>query len=399
MLHAHHDIQTLLSQAQSYVIKLGSQVIVDEAGRLALDRIASYVSQVSDAFHTGKQITIVSSGSIALGRQHLDFSPNATLTPEQKQACASVGQPLMMAMYHDFFAHYDVKVAQVLVNPSDFSDRARYTRLKTVLETLLALRIIPIINENDTIPDLHYFEAERQRSRVSAFTENDKLSALIADQLDAQVLIVLSNVEGIYTANPFEDETAERLTYIPDLSLLDSVKTQGKTALGRGGMASKLQAAALASLSGANVIIGSGFQHQCISQLLNFKGENQAFPASFIQAHPKPNASYKRWLGLASGYNGVIVINAGALNALRQKGASLLAVGVVEVIGQFNAGDVVAVQVEGDAEEEVARGIVEYDASELKRIQGLQSEAIQAVLARPIADVEVIHRDRLAVHH
>jgi glutamate 5-kinase len=389
-----HAIEHALNGADCIIVKLGSQVIVDEKGRLAIDRIASYVKQISALHNHGKRLAIVSSGAVALGRQRLNISPEVTLTPEQKQSCAAIGQSLMMTMYHQFFRHYTIEVAQVLVNPSDFSDRQRYNRLKTLLHSLLELGIMPIINENDAIPDLQCFDEQWASSRLSPFSDNDKLAALISAQVHAHVLIILSNVDGLYTTNPFEDASAERLTYITDLSLLEGIDTSGKTSLGRGGMASKLQAAEVANYAGCHVVIASGLKHQSIQRLLEFKGENRHFVGTFIESKPKQDNRYKQWIGLASGYNGVIVINEGAANALLKKGASLLAVGVVDVLGQFYAGDVVAVHVEGTLDE-VARGIVQYSASELALIQGLQSEAIKETLKRP--DLEVIHRDKLVV--
>ena len=387
-----HAIENALKKADSIIVKLGSQVIVDDEGRLAIDRIASYVSQIADLHLKGKRLAIVSSGAVALGRQRLNIKAEITLTPEQKQSCAAIGQSLMMTMYHQFFRHYTIEVAQVLVNPSDFSDRQRYNRLKTLLHSLLDLGIMPIVNENDAIPDLQCFDEQWASSRLSPFSDNDKLAALIAVQAEADLLVILSNVDGLYTANPFENASAERLTYISDLSLLEGIDTSGKTSLGRGGMASKLQAAEVANFGGCHVVIASGLKHQSIQRLLDFKGDNGDFPATFIASKPTQDNRYKQWIGLASGYNGVIVINEGAANALLKKGASLLAVGIVEVLGQFYAGDVVAVHVEG-ALDEVARGIVQYSATELALIKGLQSDEIKEVLKRP--DVEVIHRDKL----
>ncbi|MCE2930812.1 MAG: glutamate 5-kinase [Vampirovibrionales bacterium] len=389
-----HAIEHALNKADSIIVKLGSQVIVDDAGRLAIDRIASYVSQIADLHLKGKRLAIVSSGAVALGRQRLNIKAETPLTPEQKQSCAAIGQSLMMTMYHQFFRHYNIEVAQVLVNPSDFSDRQRYNRLKTLLHSLLDLGIMPIINENDAIPDLQCFDEQWASSRLSPFSDNDKLAALISAQVNAHVLLILSNVDGLYTTNPFENASAERLTYISDLSLLEGIDTSGKTSLGRGGMASKLQAAELANFGGSHVVIASGLTHQSIQRLLNFKGDNGDFSATFIASKATQDTRYKQWIGLASGYNGVIVINEGAANALLKKGASLLAVGVVDVLGQFYAGDVVAVHMEG-ALDEVARGIVQYSASELALIKGLQSDEIKDVLKRP--DVEVIHRDKLVV--
>jgi glutamate 5-kinase len=391
-----HYIQNSLVATRACVVKLGSQVIVDNDGRLSIDRLAAFVGQIAHHQAKGMRMVLVSSGAVALGRPKLGFKAHDALFPEQKQACAAVGQALMMNMYRDFFAHFGIEVAQVLVNPSDFSDRARYNRLKTLMETLLAMNVLPIVNENDAIPDVHDPQVDAQGNRLNSFDDNDKLAALVSVQMDADILMVLSNVEGVFTANPFTDPDAKRLTYIPELANLQQVETTGKTTFGRGGMASKLQAAELACLSGTSVVIASGLTHRAISSILDFQGTDETFPASFIQATASETTRFKRWIARASGYNGIVLVNQGAYDALVYKGASLLAVGVVGVKGKFRAGDVVAVQHEND-HRQCARGIINYSSTELPLVMGLHTDKIRERFQRTGPDVDVIHRDRLVI--
>jgi glutamate 5-kinase len=403
------SIKHTLEQAQRLVIKLGSQVIVDHSGLLALDRLAAYVKDMANLHHEGKGVLVVSSGAVALGRQKLKFPPGSALTEDQRQACASVGQALMINLYRECFQHYGVDVAQILVNPSDFSDRLKFNQLNTLLQTLLALRIVPILNENDAIPDIAPELARQNGHRVYSFSDNDRLAAVIATQTGADALLILSNVEGIYTTNPFEDPTATLLRYIPALDALRQVDTTGKTLFGRGGMASKLEAAEMASRSGSAVIIASGLRPQAIASVLRFQKEDSHFPASFIPAQAPETSRYKRWIAQTSGYAGVVVINAGAAEALLHKGASLLAVGVVDALGEFRQGDVVSIQIQtaedaGHQREdhplnEIARGIVNFSATELRHVMGHHSDAVlQAFGPRENAGgTAVVHRDRLVI--
>jgi glutamate 5-kinase len=396
-----HHIQDTLKCARQIVVKMGSQVIVDDSGLLAIDRIAAYVKQVAHFHNTGHQMLVVSSGAVALGRQRLNFQARQMLTEDQRQACASVGQSLMINIYREFFKHYGIEVAQVLVNPSDFSDRQRFNRLNVLLETLVHMRVIPIINENDAIPDVQPDDEATSGNRLNSFGDNDKLAALVSAQMGADVLLVLSNVSGVFTANPFTEPNAALLQFIPDLKVFQTVETSGKTSFGRGGMASKLEACELASLSGTSVIIASGLVQHSITRVLEFQGENTDFPASFIVAQATGDTRFKRWIARSSGYSGVVVVNEGACKALLEKGASLLAVGVVDVLGDFYEGDVVSIQM-ADATDatqikELARGIVQYNATELRLVKGLHSDELIKRFERTPADVEVIHRDRLVL--
>ena len=392
VLHQHRITQAL-QQAKRVVIKFGSQILVDEHGRLAIDKLAALVRQCSELVNRGKQVIVISSGAIASGRFQLGFSLEQPLTRVQKQACAAAGQSSMMHTYQELFRHYGLGVAQVLLNPSDFSQRWRYLSAKALLEELLRLGVVPILNENDALSESGLFE---QPSTVAAtsFGDNDKLSALVSAQLEADLLLVLSNVEGIFTANPFEDPTAVRIPLISQLEELSRINTAGKSQSGRGGMSAKLDAAHLAAQCGVHIIIATGLANQAIGRLFEFTSEDAYFPATFIMAHPENNHnSVKWWNGLASGYSGVITINAGAKEALLQRGASLLAVGIVSVQGDFTHHQVVSVV--DDTGLELGRGVVQFSAQELQWIAGKSKTEVRERYGNEFANLAVIHRDKL----
>jgi glutamate 5-kinase len=377
-----HSIALAVKHAKRIVVKIGSQIVIDPQGRLTIDRLAAFVRQLAWLQEQGREVVLVTSGAIATGRPILGFSPEAPLNRTQKQACAATGQAKLMNMYEQLFEHYGVKVAQVLLNPHDFSQRWRYQSAKNVLEALLEHGVLPILNENDALSDSALFEATMAVGALS-FGDNDKLAALVASQLQAEVLLVLSNVAGIYTANPFEDATATRLSYVPAVEALWNVNTAGKSSAGRGGMASKLESTALACHSGVHVMIASGLKHQAIQQLFEFDDDDSQFPATFVQADAHPTqTSWKRWIGYASGYTGILTINAGAKEALLHKGASLLSVGVLGYEGDFAAGSVVSIH--DDAGNELGRGMVQCSSQELARLLPPHDESQL-----------LIHRDKL----
>ncbi|MFM7389451.1 MAG: glutamate 5-kinase [Vampirovibrionales bacterium] len=382
------SIPTQLQHAKRVVIKIGSQILIDSQGRITIDRLAAFVRQLAWLQEQGKHVVLVTSGAIATGRPLLGFTATDALTRVQKQACAAVGQAKLVNTYEQLFHHYGVQVAQVLLNPHDFSHRWRYQSAKEVLEQLLSHNIIPILNENDALSDSALFEGNANVMALS-FGDNDKLAALVASQLQADVLVVLSNVEGIYTANPFEDVTAQRLAFVPNVDELIHVNTAGKSLAGRGGMASKLDSTAVACHSGVHVVIASGLKNQALQHLFEYTGEDAEFPATFVQANAQPTqTSWKRWIGYASGYAGIITINAGATDALLHKGASLLGVGVVACEGHFSEGNIVSLHTE--AGQELGRGVVAYSSAEIQR------RCPHECLEEPL-----IHRDKLMLfqHH
>jgi glutamate 5-kinase len=384
-----------LAATQRLVLKLGSQMLVDAEGNLCLERLKALVAQCAQwrQANPKRQLVLVSSGAIALGRGKLGWPLQQALQRVQKQACAAAGQPYLMQTYQALFEAHGLGVAQVLLNPHDFSQRWRYLSAQQVMEELLSRGVVPILNENDALSDSALFEPNSDVMGTS-FGDNDKLAALVAAQLKADTLLVLSNVEGIFTANPFEDPSAKRLACVEDLEALKQVATAGKSASGRGGMASKIEAVALAAQCGTHVVVASGLLPNAMGRVLQFNGPNEAFEATAIKAQPQTTGTgMKRWIGLASGYHGVLQVNEGAKQALLNEGASLLAVGLTAVLGDFAAQQVVSVQ--GEDEQEFARGVVGFGSQLLQRMVGLQSQQVAQLLGAEAAQQPVVHRDKL----
>lgn len=375
----------LLTEAQRFVIKCGTQVLMGPEGQLLKPRLTQLVHEWATLHAQGKQVLIVTSGAVGLGQQVLKLP--APLELHQKQACASVGQSQLMEVYRQLFECHGLVTAQILVTARDIADRQSYLTLHKTLETLLGLGVIPIINENDAIANAEL----KEEAATQSFGDNDKLSAILASKLSADVLVMLTTVDGIYTDNPHVNQEAERLAIIEGFEALQSVSVSGKSTFGRGGMATKLEAARIAALSGVHAVVASGSEPQPMMRLFNPDVEG----ATVVLAK-QPIRRRKRWLGFASGFSGVVIINAGAHRALVKRHASLLAAGVEGVKGDFQAKQVVSIQTPDGLE--IGRGLSHYSAEQLLSIQGLQSHQLAQVLDWPEAPAEVIHCDDLVLY-
>lgn len=369
-------------------IKLGTKVVSGKDGQLRLDILSRVIKDIAEARERGQEILLVSSGAIGLGKRALKIREKADLP--LKQACAAVGQNLLMNAYQSLFSKFDLSVAQVLVTAEDLADRRRYLNLREMLKELLKRNVIPIINENDSVSTMEIEELGKDK----VFGDNDKLSALVASKLGSDLLILLTDVDGIYEDNPNHAESAKRMSVIHGIASLESIKKTGKSSVGRGGMAAKIDAIRLASLSGLSTIVSSGEIEGVVGQALSVTNtEKIDFPCTYIS--PSQNIRGRtHWIGFSSGIEGTLTINRGAQRALEEKKASLLPVGVTEVNGRFNKGDVVRVQSEDGTE--VARGIVEYSDQEAREFIGMKSEEIIDKFGKKTTP-EVIHRDKLAV--
>lgn len=375
-----------LLAAKRIVIKLGTQVVIQDAA-LAEDRLAGLISQAADLVRAGKEVILVSSGAVGLGRQKLALNRSLSLT--EKQACAAVGQNLLMDAYREMFDHQGIITAQVLLTAMDFADRKHYLNLQQTLETLLRFRVVPIINENDTVSTMELLD----EGYTKGFGDNDKLSALVAGKLGADLLVILTNVDGIYNDNPETNPEAVRIDRIEKFGALRDIQVAGQSAMGRGGMASKLEAARIAAISGVYTHITSGLKPKPLQALL--EGGDSSGTLILPQAAIRGR---KRWIGMASGYHGVVIVNEGARKALIENRASLLPIGVVGVDGDFAAQQVVSIQDEHGTE--VGRGITRFSAGELQKIKGVRSGEIAAILGNSGSGEgkeEVIHRDNLVV--
>lgn len=370
------------------VIKLGTRVVMRDQGHLAMDRLFWVVSHAAKLAQDGRDVLLVSSGAVGLGRNQLGLEGPLDLA--SSQACAAVGQNLLMDAYRDLFAHHGLKTAQILVSADDFSSRTTYLHLEKTLERLLELGVVPVINENDTISVAELEEWAAGRS----FGDNDKLSALVASKLGANPLVILTDVDGIYTEDPGADPEAERIPVIESHRASRTIRTGGRSYPGRGGMATKLEAARMAAVGGVSTIIASGFEPDTLERIFDSEA---AAPGTWVVPEPARMPERKQWIGLASGHRGVLTVNEGARRALEERYASLLAVGVTDVQGRFKVGDVVSLR--NGTGEELGRGIVNFSAEDVRRIMGRPSKEIPILLGHhPDPDDVVIQRHNLVMY-
>jgi glutamate 5-kinase len=324
-------------------------------------------------------VVLVTSGAIVTGMARLGLAERPRTIPE-KQAAAAVGQSALMWHYEAAFKRHDVPVGQVLLTAQDISDRARYLNARNTLGTLLELSVLPIVNENDTVAV--------DEIKVG---DNDNLSALVASLIDADLLVLLTDVDGLYTANPSASPDARKLDTVEAITddILRLVWDRSET-VSIGGMATKLEAAQKAAAAGIPMVIASGRQDGVLARLL--AGESVG---TYFAPRADPLAARKRWIAFAVPPQGRLTVDAGALRALRDEGRSLLPSGVVEVEGDFAAGEVVAVVGQLDGRE-LGRGLVNFDAGELRKIRGAKTRQIEERLGYRSVD-EVIHRDNLVI--
>ncbi len=364
----------------SLVVKLGTSTLTAGTNSLSPARMVDLVRQIAHLHEQGLRIVLVSSGAIAAGRERLAF-PQLPKEIPAKQMLSAVGQPRLMALYEQLFGLYRLTVAQVLLTRMDLADRGRYLNSRNTLTALLSQRVIPIVNENDTVAT--------EEIRVG---DNDTLSALVANLIEADLLVMLTDQPGLYTADPRTTASAELIQDVEAASLPPSLwEAVGKKAgkLGTGGMFTKLQAADLARRCGTRVIIADGGETDVLIRLAAGEKLGTCFAPLTTTME-----SRKRYI-LARGrkVRGSITIDAGAARALR-KGGSLLPVGVTAVSGEFDCGDTVRVTSTSGAE--VACGLVNFTAADLRLISGKRSQEIEAVLGSDYDD-EVIHRDNLVL--
>jgi len=290
---------------------------------------------------------------------------SSTASLVQKQALAAVGQSRLMNLYEQGFAKYGLTTAQVLLTEEDFSGRKRYLNLRHTLTTLLEMGVIPIINENDTVSTTEL----ELNDRSPSFGDNDKLSALVMSKLEAAVLVLLSDVDGLFTDNPRENPKAEFLPEVHEVTPEVLALASRKSARGRGGMATKLEAARIAMNSGGVAIIANGLKTGIVSRVLNGGDEG-----TFFVGKSGPLSGKRRWIAFASGVSGRIHINEGAVEAITKKNASLLYAGVMRIENEFEPGDVVSIV--GPGGQEFARGIVNYSSADASKLIGKHSDEI-----------------------
>jgi glutamate 5-kinase len=370
--------RALIRGARRLVIKVGSALVTNNGTGLDLAAIDDWARQIAELRKEGREIVLVSSGAIAAGLQRLGW----TKRPKEihrLQAAAAVGQMGLVEVYEKIFSRYGLATAQILLTHDDLADRNRYLNARSTLAALLEIGVIPIINENDTVV-----------TDEIKFGDNDTLGALVTNLIEADVLIILTDQKGLYTADPRQNPSAT-LIHEGQAGNREFEAMAGGSAsqIGRGGMLTKIQAARRASRSGAHTCIASG--HETAPLLRLAAGEELG---TLLYADSSRLAARKQWLADHLQLAGTLIIDAGAVAALHA-GKSLLPVGVLEIDGEFSRGTVVACC--DTSGEEIARGLVNYAASECRRIARRPSSEIETVLGY-IDAPELIHRDNLVVH-
>ena len=364
--------------ARRIVVKVGSGLITAPGEGPVAPRISALAADLAALVKDRREVALVSSGAIATGMARLGLPARPRSIPE-KQAAAAVGQSALMWQYEQAFKHHGIQVGQVLLTREDIGDRSRYLNARNTLLALLDFGVLPIINENDTVAV--------DEIKVG---DNDNLAALVAHLIDADLLVLLTDVDGLYTGDPRRDPTARRLETVEAVTEdIQRLVFDTAARVSVGGMSTKLEAAQKANASGIPMVIASGKEAGTLDRLL--KGEDIG---TYFQPREDRLASRKRWIAFAVPLQGRLMVDAGARRALTERGKSLLPSGLVEVEGEFAAGAAVGLA-EGDGPE-FARGLVNYDADELRKIRGAKTTDIEKALGYKGLD-EVVHRDNLVV--
>ncbi|MCZ6709054.1 MAG: glutamate 5-kinase [Gammaproteobacteria bacterium] len=372
------ELRSGLSGAKRVVVKIGSSLLTDQQTGLAIDRIQAWCAQIHRLLESGMQVLLVSSGAVAEGVVRLGWKQRPTSIHEQ-QAAAAVGQMGLVQAYEQAFSNHDRHTAMVLLTHEDLADRQRYLNARATLTRLLELGVIPVVNENDTVA-----------TDEIRFGDNDTLAALVANLLQADLLIILTDTDGLHEADPRRQTDAPLLSCVDVAdSDLDVMAGHESGSLGRGGMVTKLAAARIAARAGAHTVIANGHTDDVLGRLFAGDGIGTLLVASMT-----PLDARKRWIAGQLKVKGEVELDAGAVTALQHSGVSLLPVGVVAVRGGFSRGDVVCCV---DAKHRpVAQGLVNYSSAETAKILGANSEEIGERLGYS-AEPELMHRDNLVV--
>jgi glutamate 5-kinase len=370
-------IRDLIKSTRLVVIKIGSALIVDPAtSKARADWLRDLAADVASLRAAGTQVVLISSGSIALGRQHLSLPAGAIKLPE-KQAAAAIGQVELAQLWSNALQAHDMRTAQILLAPEDTETRRRHINARTTIQTLLELGFVPVVNENDTVTTYEI-----------RFGDNDRLAARVAGMISADLLILLSDVDGLYTKNPHQSEDAE---HIPEITQIDEdIMALGGGAnaeFASGGMATKLAAARIATEAGADMVICKGSASRPVTALLD------GARYSLFHRRTSPKKARKNWIAGALDPKGQIVVDKGAQSALL-KGKSLLPVGILRLSGQFDRGDLVQIiNAEGI---ELGHGLAGYATAEAEKIKGQKSQVIETLLGYE-GRAELIHADDLVL--
>ncbi len=367
-----------LAHSKRLVVKIGSALLTGGGRGLDTPRISDWVGQIAQLRSRGMEVILVSSGSVAEGMSRLGWNTRPH-TLHELQAAASVGQMGLVRTYETLFDQHQIKTAQILLTHDDLSHRQRYLNARSTLLTLLELGVVPIINENDTVA-----------TDEIRFGDNDTLGALVANLLNADLLVILTDQNGLYERDPSVDPSA---TLVSEASIRDerlgAMVGESRSGLGRGGMITKLRAGRLASRSGAATVIAAGREPDILTRVMN--GDPLG---TFLIPDVSPLLARKRWLAGQLKLKGQLHVDAGAAHVLQTSGKSLLPIGVTAVAGDFERGDLVAcLSPDG---REIARGLTNYGAEEARQLAGQPSQSIEAILGY-VDEPELIHRDNLVL--
>jgi glutamate 5-kinase len=370
--------QLKTSECKRWVIKIGSSLLTNDGRGLDVAAIQGWVDQMVALKRAGVELLLVSSGAVAEGMTRLGWSERPHEL-HQLQAAAAVGQMGLIQAYESRFQQYKLHTAQVLLTHDDLADRQRYLNARSTLQTLLDLNVIPVVNENDTVT-----------TEEIRFGDNDTLAALVANLIEAELLVFLTDQQGMFSSDPRTDPGAELIQEAQaGEERLETMASGSGGALGRGGMLTKVRAATRAARSGTLTVIASGRDENILQRIADddFRG-TRLYPAR------EPLAARKQWLAGQLQVRGSLSLDPGAMQVLQGAGSSLLPVGVTRVEGEFERGDLVVCY--GPGGEEVARGLVNYSAAESRRIIGHASKRIESILGY-VDEPELVHRDNLVL--
>jgi glutamate 5-kinase len=373
-----HRLKNILNTRNKIVIKIGTNLLADKEQGISLERIDQIARSVQSVRAFGKHVAIVSSGAIGAGIAALRLQEKPKTIPE-KQATAAIGQPLLMEAYENAFRKQNCTIAQILLTKDDFINRARYLNAKNTFSALFEKGVVPVINENDTVA-----------VEEIKLGDNDNLSALVANLIEADLLIILSDIDGFFSDDPAKNQQAELIPIVEKITpQIEKLAKSSKSELSTGGMVTKIQAAKRCVSAGIAMIIANGKNPKMLEEIFsgNFKG------TLFLPAEKKLNVR-KKWIGFVSHANGFIVVDDGAKNALVKKQKSLLPSGIVEIHGEFKAHDTISVHDTNG--QEIAKGVTGYSSLDLNKIKGKKTSEIEKILNRASSG-EVIHRDNLVL--
>lgn len=379
MTSNHSERQGLPAEIRRLIIKVGSRILVDEEGRPDIDKIGAITRQIIELHREGREVILVTSGAIAAGVQRLGWNERPTQLPDLQMA-AAVGQSVLMHQYNRFFSEGGCIIGQVLLTHADLTDRGRHLNARNTILAMLRNGVIPVVNENDVVA------VDEIR-----FGDNDLLASMVSSLVDADLLVLLTTADGLHRVEG--DEMKERIPLVKRITdeILDMARGKGSS-WSSGGMASKLKAARIAASSGTPVVIANGNEEGVLRKILDEKDTGTLIlPANGKQ---RLNAR-KKWMAFFHRPKAGIVVDEGAVDAIRNRGNSLLPVGIVKTFGRFEPGSLVNVQSpEGQI---IARGITSYSREEIERIKGRRSAEIAAILGENHYFEEVIHRDNMVI--